>query len=378
MAMKLQRVLSLVLLLLAISSASVLAGLSSSAAETELVAAVRYDVVNVRGGPGTDYPILATAVRGQTFFVTGRNAAGDWLQVCCVKESPAWIWQPLLRLDGELESLPIVRAPARFTATPTPTPTPSVVWRGEYFANRDLAGPATLARTDSELNFRWVDVSPGPRVPATNFSARWSCTVWLDAADYDFVAQADDGVRVYLDNRLILDAWREQPPTTYRQTVGQVAAGAHDVRVEYFQAHGDATIFVWWEKRGQFPDWRGEYFEDIKLQAPPLLVRNDPAIDFNWGLGSPHPAAPADNFSVRWTRQVSFEPGNYDFFARTSDGVRIYVDGWLALDEWRDTTAGYVTYTHRFDNLGGGVHTVVVEYYERGGIAYAMVWWEKR
>jgi hypothetical protein len=287
---------------------------------------------------------------------------------------PAWIWQPLLATQAPLDGLPVIQPPAR----PTPTPAPPSAWRGEYFANRDLAGAAVLVRNDPELNFRWDNTSPDPKVPVMDFSARWTRSVTLEAGDYDFIAQADDGVRVYLDNALVIDAWREQPPTTYRQTVSKIGAGSHKLTVEYYQARGVATIFVWWEKLGQFPDWRGEYFNDIYLQLPALLVRNDPAIDFNWGLGSPDGRVPADNFSVRWTRQVAFETGNYDFFARTSDGARIYLDGWLVLDEWHDTTAGYVTYVRRFNNVGGGVHTVVVEYYGRGGIAYATVWWEKR
>jgi hypothetical protein len=108
-----------------------------------------------------------------------------------------------------------------------------------------------------------------------------------------------------------------------------------------------------------------------------LLVRNDPAIDFNWGLGSPDPRVPVDNFSIRWTRRVNFDTGNYQFFARTADGVRLYLDSWLVVDQWHDNPGGYITYNGRFDAIGAGLHTVIVEYYARGGIAYAMVWWQK-
>jgi uncharacterized protein YraI len=124
-----------------------------------------------------------------------------------------------------------------------------------------------------------------------------------------------------------------------------------------------------------FPDWKGEYFNDINLQGPPLMVRNDPRIDFSWNLDSPDPRVPADNFSVRWTRSVNFPAGNWAFFARTSDGVRLWVDDQLVINEWRDTV-DYPTYTGKFYDLSAGWHNVKVEYYERGGIAYATVWWE--
>jgi hypothetical protein len=125
-----------------------------------------------------------------------------------------------------------------------------------------------------------------------------------------------------------------------------------------------------------YPDWKGEYFNDIYLAPPPLMVRNDPRIDFAWNLDAPDPRVPADNFSVRWTRSVNFAAGSYVFQARTSDGVRIYLDTMLVLNEWHDTE-GYPTYVGRFFDLGAGWHTVTVEYYERGGIAYATVWWDK-
>ena len=54
-------------------------------------------------------------------------------------------------------------------------------------------------------------------------------------------------------------------------------------------------------------DWLGEYFSNIDFQGTPVLVRNDPAINFNWGSGSPDPLVPADNFSARWTRTLNFE-----------------------------------------------------------------------
>jgi hypothetical protein len=124
-----------------------------------------------------------------------------------------------------------------------------------------------------------------------------------------------------------------------------------------------------------FPDWKGEYFNDINLQPPPLMVRNDPRLDFAWNLDSPDPRVPADNFSVRWTRSVNFPAGNWAFFARTSDGVRLWLDEHLVINEWRDTV-DFPTYVGKFFDLSAGWHTVRVEYYERGGIAYATVWWE--
>jgi uncharacterized protein YraI len=353
---------------------------------------VNVEVANVRAGPGTSHVILAQARKGAIFTITGRNPAGDWWQVCCVKkDTTGWIWSRLLTVKDSTANVPVVRVtvtprPAgtstptpRPRPTPTPTSLPFLGWKGEYFNNRDLRGAPVLVRDDPDVNFRWpAGTVPGANVPGTNFSVRWTRTVTFAAGDYQFFLQVDDGARLFWDGQMLIDTWRDQPPTTYNAIVKGVKAGQHTVVVEYYQASGDATAFVSWETIGQYPDWKGEYFNDIGLAAPALLVRNDPQIDFNWGLGSPDPRVPADNWSVRWTRRVSFEAGNYAFFARTSDGVRIYLDGWLVLDEWHDSRGGYVIYTSHFYELGAGYHTVVVEYYARGGIAYAQVWWSKQ
>jgi hypothetical protein len=122
--------------------------------------------------------------------------------------------------------------------------------------------------------------------------------------------------------------------------------------------------------------WRGEYFDNRKLEGSPALVRDDGAIDFDWGSGSPDPALPADNFSVRWRRTLGFNAGTYRFLTSTDDGVRVWVDGGLVVDSWVDQK---LPNTHTGEvYLADGQHTVIVEYYEHGGGASAHVWWQLR
>ena len=67
-----------------------------------------------------------------------------------------------------------------------------------------------------------------------------------------------------------------------------------------------------------------------------MLVRNDPSIDFNWGRGSPQPGVVnADNFSVRWTRTLDLPAAVYRFSTTVDDGVRLYVNNQLVIDQWR-------------------------------------------
>ena len=245
-------------------------------------------------------------------------------------------------------------------------------WYGEYFANRDLSGSPALTRYDDTLHFEWGTGSPGDGVPADNFSARWTRDEWFETGTYRFSYRSDDGIRIWVGSTLVVDDWRDRQ-ATWSSVDHVISRGTHRVRVEYYEHDGGAAVQVGWERVSGGDTWRAEYFDNRNLSGASVLVRYDPAIDFDWGSGSPDSAIPADNFSVRWTRSLGFTPGTYRFYSSCDDGVRVYVDGNHIVDEWQDqklpnTSWGDVT-------LGSGQHTVVVEYYEHGGEASAHVWW---
>lgn len=121
-------------------------------------------------------------------------------------------------------------------------------------------------------------------------------------------------------------------------------------------------------------DWRGEYYNNLHLNGAPVLVRNDFSVGFDWGNGSPGSGVPADNFSARWTRDISFSDGSYRFYTRVDDGVRLWVDGNLIIDQWHDS--GPITYSADI-YLTHGVHRLRMEYYERSGTALAQLAWEQ-
>jgi hypothetical protein len=119
--------------------------------------------------------------------------------------------------------------------------------------------------------------------------------------------------------------------------------------------------------------WRGEYFSNINLTGPNTLCRDDAAINFDWAYGSPDPAVKSsDSFSVRWTRTIDVAAGEYLFTLGTDDGGRLFIDGVLVIDRWVDQAypASPPTYT---GTLSAGAHTIVVEYFERGGYAKAVM-----
>ena len=262
------------------------------------------------------------------------------------------------------------------TAVP-PTAIPPIVvtdWRGEYFASINPYGQPTLSRNDRSVDFNWGTGSPAPGLPADNFSVRWWREQDFDTATYRFYLRVDDGARVWVDGQIVLDEWHDG---SVREVYVDypLARGKHSVQVDYYEHLGGAEIKFWWERLAPLPipDWMGEYWANPSLSGRPALIRNDWAVDFNWGPGAPAPGLPVDGFSARWTRQMTFTSGLYRLFLRSDDGARLYVDGRLLINEWHDAS-GSTPYT--VDLTLGGAHSFQIEYYEHAAEALVRFWWQ--
>jgi hypothetical protein len=116
-----------------------------------------------------------------------------------------------------------------------------VNWKGEYFANRRLRGEPKLVRFDPRLDFNWGTGSPARRLPADDFSVRWTRRIHFTAGTYRLCVTADDGVRVEMDDKApFIDQWHEGGGN-YCADV-QVSEGLHKVRVEYYERQGQAKV----------------------------------------------------------------------------------------------------------------------------------------
>ena len=248
-------------------------------------------------------------------------------------------------------------------------------WRGEYYDNRELEGDPALVRSDSAIDFAWDEGSPAPGISPNNFSVRWTRSLGFEAGTYRFFTSTDDGVRVFVDGRLVVDAWQDQAlPNTHTGDI-YLSAGQHTIVVEYYEHTSGAHAHVWWQRRSLTADgWHAQYFDNPDLVGGPALERTDAQINFDWDVQPPVSWMPDDNFSVRWTRTVNFTPGYYRFAVRSDDGVRVWLDGGLIIDQWKDMPYEL----HYVDGVYlQGTHMLRVEYYDHTGSARIHVWWEQ-
>ncbi len=120
-------------------------------------------------------------------------------------------------------------------------------FRGEYFNNQELQGQAATVRIDPQINFDWGRYKPTPQVGENNFSVRWAGKLTPpETGPYQLGATADDGVRLYLDGKLLIDAWASNPTKTITREVNLEAGRDYDVRMEYYQINRESIARLVW------------------------------------------------------------------------------------------------------------------------------------
>ena len=174
--------------------------------------------------PDLDYPQCAESARDDEFLL-GKN-----ILVAPVVDSPL---RPV---------------PAEWLKSPEGAPG----LHADYFANENLSGAPVLTRMDKALDFDWNYGSPGPGVPNDHFSARWtgSIEVPTETGDVILATVEDDGARVWVDGKEIIDAWGAHDAVT-SEAVAALAPGKHSLRVEYLEQQFKAVLRLQWRPAGK-------------------------------------------------------------------------------------------------------------------------------
>jgi hypothetical protein len=225
-----------------------------------------------------------------------------------------------------------------------------------------MGGPSGLGRTD-------------------NFSIRWTRTKHFDGGRYFFHIKSRDGVRLLVDGQMLIDEWHTNTHAMNYTAEKELSYGNHTLQVDYFAGTGPARVHLQIEPlggNGPPPGpglWNAEYWNNKRLDGSPVWTTTYPDIVFDWGWGSPRRGISADYFSARYVGDFYFSDGRYRFYAKSDDGVRIWVDDNLILDEWRVQSAR--TFSSDVD-ISEGRHQIKVEFFENTGVAALKVLWSKR
>ncbi|MCI0747734.1 MAG: PA14 domain-containing protein [Verrucomicrobia subdivision 3 bacterium] len=121
---------------------------------------------------------------------------------------------------------------------------------------------------------------------------------------------------------------------------------------------------------------QGHYFTNTALFGNIVSSADTPTIDLNWGFGSPAPAVPVDRFSASWSGIIIPKASEtYTFHVTSDDGVRLWLDGELLLNNWVIQSATEATSQSRH-LTAGTMYWLRVEYFDFTSAAQIQVSWK--
>jgi beta-glucosidase len=151
----------------------------------------------------------------------------------------------LISLGSPITETSAVLLPSEYLRTGGVTSQPGL--NAEYFSNLDFSGAPALMRVDPALNFDWNNVSPGPGVPAANYSIRWTGEIVPPVdGDYRIGANTDGGYRIYLDGKKFIDDFAPHNSRTMTTAIHLQGGHAYSIRMEYFHRMWEATARLLW------------------------------------------------------------------------------------------------------------------------------------
>jgi alpha-D-xyloside xylohydrolase len=144
----------------------------------------------------------------------------------------------------------------------------------QYYKGRNF-DTLVATRTDQQVDFKWDDTPP-QGLPHDDYSVRWTGSIQADkAGDYQFATSGDDGIRLWIDGKQIVDDWSIHAVKEDSATVHFDANSRHTIRMEFFQGGGGSEVHLKWSKPGapSFVTWTSEAADDIDyyLFAGPKL-----------------------------------------------------------------------------------------------------------
>jgi formylglycine-generating enzyme required for sulfatase activity len=300
--------------------------------------------------------LLPTAIRDIPNRI---HVSGCWRQNAdALAWHQRWGYSPDYRselLGFRVALIPTANTPAGETNSLSANGLNAVLYAGNNF-QREI-----VQRIDPAIDFVWVNDPPETEVPADGFSIRW--TGWLKAplpGDYTLTLASDDGVRLWIDDQLLIDDWTGHLLTRHRVPI-TLGAEPHKLRLDYFEENLGALLNLRWAMVRQFDEQvippHAFFLTEDAAQAAvvpmPVTPRDGQGLTRQGFLGldfqNPvetlvdrdvdewpgYDSIPAD-VGLRWSGWLlPPEVGTYELQAVADDGVRVWLDDRLVIDEWR-------------------------------------------
>ncbi len=128
-----------------------------------------------------------------------------------------------------------------------------------------------LTRVDPSIDFNWDNEAPAPGLPSSDYCVRWTgALVAPETGTYIFKITTDDGMRVWIGDKMLFDEWRPQSPTTFEKKLKLTAGQTYALRVEYFQLDYQAQAGLSWQLPSATKASAGNLFGMISPKPEPI------------------------------------------------------------------------------------------------------------
>ncbi len=118
---------------------------------------------------------------------------------------------------------------------------------GEYFDNKDFEGEPVFTRVDEKIEFDWKTNAP-EGLPADHFSIRWTGKLVAPVSGkVNLGVSCDDGVRVYVDNQMIIDDWSGGSKHLVQEEIELEKGKQYDLKIEYYDGTDKAIVQFGWD-----------------------------------------------------------------------------------------------------------------------------------
>lgn len=214
-------------------------------------------------GAGSAEIRLSSVAAGNTIEIRLGSTTGTLIGTATIPNTGGWttyqtITCPVTQVKGLQNVFLVYKGTGyicnlnNFKFVESATSTESHGLLGSYYNGSAFTNTPVMQRIDDDIDFDWVEFSPAASINPNLFLARWTGKIQpLYSENYKFYITSDNGRRVWINNKLLVDKWTNETGITYSDTINLVAGQKYDIKVEYYDLNGNANIKLEWESAQQ-------------------------------------------------------------------------------------------------------------------------------
>lgn len=238
-----------------------------------------------------------------------------------------------------------------------------------YFDNSDFTGKQFL-RIDPQVNFNWLKGAPATGFGADTFSVRWTGQVKpLTTETYTFSTVADDGVRLWVNNQLVIDDWTTHGAATRSGQINLLAGARYDIRLEYFDNTGNAAARLGWSSTStplQIIPQHQLFSKNPYQMTPPTVAITTPNADYSYSASGTANGVAASSSGGGLT-------GIGALLFRYSDGKYWNRNAWTT-GIYENTARGTANWTYALPALTDGRYAIQAAAHDGNGLTTYAPW----